>query len=112
MIVAAVCCCCLISCNEKPKNYKFVKVAVDGKEEVEEITAVNDTDAVKQFFGRMEKILVENIEKGKAPYKSMFVISPEGDTLNKDEALMEAAMANSLEQQDHPLNARPLTEKQ
>ena len=57
--MAAVVCCCVISCNEKPKSYRFVKIANDGKEEVENIEA-------------------------------MYVISPDGDTLNTNEQLLEA----------------------
>lgn len=87
--LATVCCGCLISCNEKPRSYKFVKVMPDGKEIVEEIKALNDTVAVKEFFGIMEKMFVENAEP---PYQAMYLISPAGDTLNTNEALMEAAL--------------------
>ena len=79
----------MLSCNEKPKSYKFVKVMPDGKEIVEDIKALNDTAAVKEFFGIMEKMFVENAE---SPYKALYLISPAGDTLNTNEALMEAAL--------------------
>ena len=88
--MAAVVCCCVISCNEKPKSYKFVKIVDDGKEEVEDIEAKNDTDALKQYFDRMEKIIVANIGKQEEPFKAMYVISPDGDTLNTNEQLLEA----------------------
>ena len=87
--VAAACCCCLLSCNEKPKSYKFVKVMNDGKEIVDDIKAMNDPDAVKQFFGVMEKMFVDNAE---SPYKVIYLISPAGDTLNTNEELMEAVL--------------------
>ena len=79
----------MLSCNEKPKSYKFVKVMPDGKEIVEDLKALNDTAAVKEFFGIMEKMFVENAE---SPYKALYLISPAGDTLNTNEALMEAAL--------------------
>lgn len=92
ILLAAACAIGLMSCNDKPKNYRFVKVAVDGAEQVEDITAVNDTDALKQYFNRMEKIIVENISKQQEPFKAMYVISPSGDTLNTDKALLESVM--------------------
>ena len=39
ILMAAIVCCSVISCNEKPKQYKFVKVMNDGKEQVEELDA-------------------------------------------------------------------------
>ena len=90
----AVCGCLLTGCNEKPKSYRFVKVMNDGTEQVEDITAKNDTDALKQYMSAMEKVIMENIDKPDAqPFKAMFVISPEGDTLNTNNELLEAAMA-------------------
>ena len=90
ILMVAVVCCCVISCNEKPKSYKFVKIVNDGKEEVENIEAKNDTDALKLYFDRMEKIIVANIGKQEEPFKAMYVISPDGDTLNTNEQLLEA----------------------
>ena len=90
ILMVAVVCCCVISCNEKPKSYKFVKIVDDGKEEVENIEAKNDTDALKLYFDRMEKIIVANIGKQEEPFKAMYVISPDGDTLNTNEQLLEA----------------------
>ncbi len=93
-LLLAVVCCGVFSCNEKPKSYRFVKVTNDGKEEVENIEAKNDTDALNLYFDRMEKIIVENIGKETQPFKSMFVISPEGDTLNTNKELIEAISKN------------------
>ena len=90
ILMVAVVCCCVISCNEKPKSYRFVKIANDGKEEVENIEAKNDTDALKQYFDRMEKIIVANIGKQEEPFKAMYVVSPDGDTLNTNAELLEA----------------------
>ena len=93
-LLLAVVCCGVFSCNEKPKSYRFVKVTTDGKEEVENIAAKNDTDALNQYFNLLEKTLIANIEKGVTPYKEMFVISPEGDTLNTKKELLEAFEAS------------------
>ena len=92
--VVATCGCLLTGCNEKPKNYRFVKVMNDGQEQVENINATNDTDALKQYLNAMEKIILENIGKSAdaQPFKAMFVISPDGDTLNTNNELLEAAM--------------------
>ena len=64
----------------------------DGKEQVEEIKAINDSDALKQYFNRMEKIIVENIGKEEEPFKAMYVISPSGDTLNTNEELIKKVL--------------------
>ena len=93
LLVAALC-CGVLSCNEKPKSYKFVKVTADGKEEVEKFEAKSDTDALNLYFERMEKVIVANIEKQEEPFKAMFVISPDGDTLNTNKELLEAVMKN------------------
>ena len=92
ILLAAVCCGCLVSCsNELPKQYKFVKVLPGGTEEVEEMTASSDTAALKMYLDRMEKILVESLDQGKSqPYEMMFIISPDGDTLNTNEELLRA----------------------
>ena len=82
ILMAAIVCCSVISCNEKPKQYKFVKVMNDGKEQVEELDAKNDTDALKQYIIRMEKILTTSIAKGEEPdFKVMFIVSPEGEVV-------------------------------
>ena len=93
-LLLAVVCCGVFSCNEKPKSYRFVKVTNDGKEEVENIEAKNDTDALNQYFDRMEKIIIENIGKETQPFASMYVISPNGDTLNTNKELIEAISKN------------------
>ncbi len=94
VMLAAVCCGCLVSCNEKPRSYKFVKVAHDGNEQVEKFEASNDTAALKIYFDRMEKIIVDNINKQAEPFKAMYVISPDGDTLNTNEELLKTMMSS------------------
>ena len=102
LAVAAVCCGCLLSCNEKPKNYHFVKIANDGKEVVEDIAATNDTDALKMYLDRMEKVIIANIDKQEAPFKAMYVVSPSGDTLNTNKELLEAVMKTLPAMQEAP----------
>ncbi|MBQ2235439.1 MAG: hypothetical protein II428_01825 [Muribaculaceae bacterium] len=95
IMLAVVCCGSLVSCNKKPPKpvgYRFVKLTNDGKEQVEEIKAINDSDALKQYFNRMEKIIVENIGKEEEPFKAMYVISPSGDTLNTNEELIKKVL--------------------
>ena len=89
IVAAAVCSGCMVSCNEKPAHYRFVKVMNDNKEVVEQIDATNDTAAVKLFIDRMTKIVIDNKEPD---VKAMYIISPDGDTLNTNEELMEAAL--------------------
>lgn len=89
----AICGCLLTGCNEKPKSYRFVKVMPNGTEQVESISAMNDTDALKQYLSAMEKAVLANIDKpSEEQYKAMYVISPDGDTLNTNNELLEAAM--------------------
>ena len=113
ILIAAVCCGCLVSCNEKPKSYRFVKVMPDGKEVVETIEATNDTAAAKVFLDRMVKMYSQPQD---TPVQAVFIISPEGDTLNTDQALMEAVFQQTAQPQDSkviPLKPlKPLTEKQ
>ena len=93
IVAVAACGCLLTSCNEKPKSYRFVKVMDDGKEEVQDIKATNDTDALKQYLNAMEKVIIDNIDNPDAkPFKAMFVISPDGDTLNTNNALLETVV--------------------
>ena len=80
---------CMISCNEKPRNYKFVKRTVDGTEQVEEFKAKNDTDALNIYIDRMAAVVVENFDNPQAQYEKMFVISPDGDTLNTNKELLD-----------------------
>ena len=97
-MLAAVCCGCLISCNgndqsnkEEPKKviYRMVTVMPDGRELSERIEAENDTVAAKQFVDKMTKIVSGNQQPD---YEAMYLISPDGDTLNTNLDLMEAAM--------------------
>ena len=101
VLAVAVLCCYMVSCNEKPKSYRFVKLLNDGKEQVEDIEAKNDTDALNQYLDRMQQVIIENLGKGEMPFKAMYVISPEGDTLNTNKGLMEA-VAKGLPQMATP----------
>ncbi len=110
ILMAAIVCCSVISCNEKPKQYKFVKVMNDGKEQVEELDAKNDTDALKQYIIRMEKILTTSIAKGEEPdFKVMFIVSPEGDTLNTNKDLLEAVASGLPQMIELPAGEAPAT---
>ena len=99
--MAAVVCCCIVGCNEKPKTYRFVQVNKDGSEKVEDLKAKNDTEALNLYFDRMEKILIANAGKDNSPIEAMYVVSPEGDTLNKNEQLLQAVI------KDLPVMAAP-----
>ena len=110
VIVAAVCCGCLVSCNEKPKSYRYVKVMPDGKEVVEKIEAANDTVAAKIFLERMVKTFSQ--PQG-APAQVIYIISPEGDTLNTNKDLMEAVFQQTAQPQDSKvIPLKPQAEKQ
>ena len=92
-ILVAALCCGMFSCNEKlPQNYKIVKVLNDGKEEVEELQAANDTVALNMYLDKLGKIIVENMDKEEAPFQRMFILSPKGDTLNTNEELLNTVM--------------------
>lgn len=95
VLLLAVVCCGVFSCNEKPKSYKFVKITADGKEEVEKIEAKNDTDALNLYLERIEKIIIANLDKGdEQPFKAMYVISPDGDTLNTNKELLRTVSSS------------------
>ena len=92
-ILVAALCCGMFSCNEKlPQNYKIVKVLNDGKEEVEELQAANDTVALNMYLDKLGKIIVENMDKEEAPFVRMYILSPKGDTLNTNEELLNTVM--------------------
>ena len=96
------------SCNEKPKHYSFVQNMSDGKQVVEEIDAQNDTVALKMFLDRMSKVIIanmENTDSTSAQIESMFVISPDGDTLNTNQELIQAIEMQVLDRQQ---NARTI----
>ncbi len=100
--------CMLGSCNEKPKHYSFVQNMSDGKQVVEEIDAQNDTVALKMFLDRMSKVIIanmENTDSTSAQIESMFVISPDGDTLNTNQELIQAIEMQVLDRQQ---NARAI----
>ena len=116
-LLLAVLCCGMFSCTEKAqktegeestKSYKFVKVGTDDKESVEEFTAKNDTDALNQYFALMEKVIIDNIGKEDEPYKAMYVISPEGDTLNTNKELLEAVTKDVPRVKAIPLGKAPV----
>lgn len=109
-LVAAVCCGCFTSCNEKPRHYRFVKVTTDGKEEVEDVDARDDTVALNMYLKRMEEILVNSIGKDKeSPFKAMFIISPDGDTLNTNEELLKKVVkATPMPRDPMSIEAQPI----
>ena len=118
-LLLAVMCCGMFSCTEKTqkvkeeestKSYKFVKVGADDKESVEEITAKNDTDALNQYFALMERIIIENIGKEEEPYKVMYIISPEGDTLNTNQELLQAVTKDVPRVKAIPVGKVPIPE--
>jgi hypothetical protein len=93
VLAIAIAMWCLSSCNEKPKDYRFVKKMKDGTEQVEKFEAKNDTDALNLYLDRMSAAIMSNLEK-KQPeaFEAMYVISPDGDTLNTDKALLKSVM--------------------
>ena len=114
VLLAAVCCGCLVSCNEKPKSYRYVKVMPDGKEVVETIEAENDTVAAKLFLDKMVKMFSQPQD---TPAQAIYMISPEGDTLNTNKALMEAVVQQTAKPEDtkvvpKKIPLKPLDEKQ
>ena len=114
VLLAAVCCGCLVSCNEKPKSYRYVKVMPDGKEVVETIEAENDTAAAKVFLERMVKMFSQPQDN---PAQAVFIISPEGDTLNTNKELMEAVFQQTAKPEDSQvipkkIPLKPLDEEQ
>ena len=82
----------LSSCNEKPRHYKFVKKLKDGTEKLEKIEAKNDTDALNLYIDRMSAVVVDNLNNPGEQIEAMFVVSPEGDTLNTNEELLKCVM--------------------
>ena len=90
---------CAISCNEKPKKeqplktYKFVQV-LDQGEQVNDFEAKNDTDALYQYFKMIEKIIIANLDKEDSGIKAMYVVSPDGDTLNTKKELLDEVAKN------------------
>ena len=93
LIVAVIALSCLASCNKKPRHYQMVQNMSDGQQIVERFDAENDTIAFNKYLDRMAKILVDNMKENDstaAKIESMFVISPDGDTLNTNTELMHA----------------------
>ena len=77
-------------------GYRIVYISNDGSEKSEKIEAANDTDAVKQFTQKVMAMAMSNLDKKEPPYKGMYVISPSGDTLNKNDELLNAATGLNL----------------
>ena len=94
LIVAVIVLSCLVGCNKKPpRQYQMVQNMSDGKQIVEKFEADNDTIALNKFLDRMSDIVAINMTESDstaADIESMFVISPEGDTLNTNPELMHA----------------------
>ena len=78
----------LASCNEKPRNYELIINTMDGKQKVEKLTAKDDTAALKLYLDRMTKSVLEETEKDTTSIQSMFIVSPDGDTLNTNQELL------------------------
>lgn len=106
---------CMASCgnssNEKGDGYRIVFVTKDGSKEVEKIEAQNDTDAVRQFTQKVSTIVFSNLDKEEPPFEDAYVLSPDGDKLNKNEELLKAAigdiesMADEMKQLSDSLQA-------
>ena len=93
LLVAVIALSCLVSCNEKPRHYQMVENMADGKQVIEKFDAENDTVALNKYIDRMAKVIMENMGDSatQAPaVESMYVISPDGDTLNTNIELMGA----------------------
>ena len=91
-----------------------MKVMPDGKEVVEKIEAENDTAAAKFFLDKMVKMFSQPQD---TPAQAIYMISPEGDTLNTNKALMEAVVQQTAKPEDtkvvpKKIPLKPLDEKQ
>lgn len=85
---------CGCSGNEKGDGYRIVYVSKDGSKNVEKIEALNDTDAVKQFSKKVSSLVFKNLDKDEPPYEDVYVLSPDGEKLNKNKDLMKAAVGD------------------
>ena len=103
LLVTVMALACLASCNKKPRHYQMVQNMTDGKQIVEQFDAENDTVALNQYLDRMTKIIMDNMnDTAKATkIESMFVISPDGDTLNTKKELMQAIETQVLKDHTH-----------
>lgn len=94
LIVAVIALSSLVGCNKKPpRQYQMVQNMSDGKQVVETFEADNDTIALNRYLDRMANIVASKLsvsDSTAADIESMFVISPEGDTLNTNPELMHA----------------------
>lgn len=83
--------------NKQNDGYRIVYIKADGTEDVEKIVAENDTDAVKQFTDKVTAIAMKSIDEKEPPFKKVVVLSPVGDTLNKNDELIKAATGVDFE---------------
>jgi hypothetical protein len=67
---------------------------MDGTEQVEEFQAKNDTDALNLYLDRMAAAVIENLDSPQPKFDKMFVISPDGDTLNTNQELLDHVSKN------------------
>ena len=104
LVVTVLALACLASCNKKPRHYQMVQNMTDGQQIVERFDAENDTVALSQYLDRMAKVIMENMnDTAQAPkIESMFVISPDGDTLNTNKELMHKLETEVLNRQMKP----------
>ena len=113
-LALAIVLCAVSSCNEKPRHYTFVQNMSDGKQVVETLDAKNDTVALNMYVDRMSKVIVEamtDTAANKAQIESMYVISPEGDTLNTNKELMHVIEQQILEKSSNGFMAVPAVKK-
>ena len=93
LVVTVIALSCLVSCNKQPRHYQMVQNMSNGQQIVEQFDADNDTVALNKYLDHMANIIVANMNQNDstaAKIESMFVISPEGDTLNTNPELMHA----------------------
>lgn len=97
------------SCNEKPKHYTFVKNLAGGKQVVENIDATNDTVALNLYLDRMSQVIVAAMTDSTSEdsqIESMYVISPDGDTLNTNKELMKVIEQQVVEKSKRVVNQK------
>ena len=91
LLAAVIAMSWLTSCNEKPRHYQMVENMANGQQVIEKFDAANDTVALNLYLDRMTKVIMANMtdSTSQAPaVESMYVISPDGDTLNTNDELM------------------------
>ena len=98
----------ITSCNEKPREYQIVINTVDGKQQIEKLTAANDTVALNMYLDRMTKSIIAETEKDSTSIESMFILSPEGDTLNTNKELLMKAVEPTLNNNDMKIQVKEM----